>query len=175
VRRRPVASSIKQHATVAEVATSHRDREILLKKAVASGEKERVIKEFLKGLLSFLIAIAGVYLMWWISKSGGFSYWVGTISGLIIMAVGMAYAAEFVKKLISGDLTRGAWDAIKVSATKEWMKVFVAFVSMISGLCLMLTARRNSLLNEWLCCCVGIVLMAGGITYFWTQSKFRKG
>ena len=175
VRRRPDGSPTKWPATVAGLATAHPDEEIPLKKAVKARKRDHVLKEYLKGFLAFPVAITGVYLMWWSSKSDGFSYWFGTISGLVIMAVGMAYAVEFGKQLINGELTKGVGAAIKEIAMKEWMKVFIAFVSIISGVCLVATARRNLMLDEWMCYCIGIVLMAGGVNYFWIQSRFHKG
>lgn len=167
VRRQP-DSSEDRRPTIVELAKP-------LGATSAVVEMRRVIGECLKGIVAFPVAVAGVSLMWWSSKSEGFSYWLGTVSGLVIMAVGLAYVGEFIKQLIRGDLTKGAWAVIRRSAMKEWAKVFIASASMISGVCLVATARRNSFLDEWLCYCVGIVLMAGGITYFWMQSKFYSG
>jgi hypothetical protein len=112
--------------------------------------------------------------MSWGAKSEGFGYWLGTVSGLVIMAVGIAYAGEFLKQLINGELTKGVWASVKGAATKGWVRVFVASVLAISGVCIILSARRSSLLDEWICYFLGVVLAAGGVTFFWTQSKFHR-
>jgi len=54
---------------------------------------------------------------------------------------------------------------------KEWMKAFIAFTSIIGGVCVIATERRDFLLDEWMCYSIGTLLIAGGVTYFWTQTK----
>ena len=62
-------------------------------------------------------------------------------------------------------------------AMKEWMKVFLAFLSIITGLGLILTAweQADYYVPAWVLYCVGILVLTGGITFFWTRSKFYKG
>jgi hypothetical protein len=58
---------------------------------------------------------------------------------------------------------------------KEWMRVFLAFLSIGGGICLILTASDITYYFPiWVPYFTGIVLIAGGITYFWTRSKFYK-
>jgi hypothetical protein len=60
---------------------------------------------------------------------------------------------------------------------KEWMKVFLAFLSITAGLGLILTAwnQADYYVADWVLYCVGITMFTGGITFFWTRSKFYKG
>ena len=62
---------------------------------------------------------------------------------------------------------------------KEWMRAFLAFLSIGAGISFVLNASElANYLPEWMPHggdCIGIVLIAGGITYFWTRSKFYKG
>jgi hypothetical protein len=67
---------------------------------------------------------------------------------------------------------------------KEWTKVFLALVSIFGGLTLCIAGFIDSRtrfgqfdLNVYdvMDIFFGIVLTAGGITYFWTQSKLYKG
>jgi lipoprotein signal peptidase len=57
---------------------------------------------------------------------------------------------------------------------KEWMKVFLAMAAIVSGLIFVLTAERNYALYDWQAYAIGVVLIAGGATYFWTTSRFCK-
>jgi hypothetical protein len=77
-----------------------------LHQAVKAMIRERLAIEWGKGLLAYPVAIAGGVLMWWSSKSNGFVYWFGTISGLVILSVGMGYGGAFLKLLISGALPK---------------------------------------------------------------------
>jgi ABC-type uncharacterized transport system permease subunit len=54
------------------------------------------------------------------------------------------------------------------------MKVFLAIASIIAGVIFALTAKRNHDLGEGMAYGVGVVLIAGGSTYFWLQSSFHK-
>jgi hypothetical protein len=135
----------------------------------------RVLKEWLKGLLTFPIAITGAALGFSVVRSSGFTYWFGTISGLVIVSFGMAYGVEFIKLLINGNLTRATAVLIKRFEMKEFMRVFLAFFSIGAGICLILTADQSAYyFPVWVPYCLGIVLIAGGITYFWTRSRFYK-
>ena len=100
---------------------------------VADVMRELVIKECLKGLLGFPVAIAAGFLMSWSSQWSGSPYWIGTIAGLVIFCVALAYFVEFIKLLISGDATKVVAAAIKGRAMKEWMKVFLAFAATLGG------------------------------------------
>jgi hypothetical protein len=145
-------------------------------KELAVEIRKRVLKEWLKGLSAFPVGIAGAALGWWVTKSSGFAFWLGTISGLIIVCVSMAYAVDFIKLLIGGNLAKETAVLLKRFEMKEWMRVFLAFLSIGTGICFVLRAEDISYyLPEWIPYCIGIVLITGGITYFWTQSKFYKG
>src|ERR1700733_7479978 len=102
VRKKIGASRTEWHnAALGELTDSprHQDEELELDEELRNHLKavirKRITKEWTKGLLAFPVAIAGPYLMWWSSKLDGFPYWLGTLSGLVIMAVGMGYAREF--------------------------------------------------------------------------------
>jgi hypothetical protein len=129
---------------------------------------KNVAKEWAKGFLAFLVAIAGAILMWGSSRIAGFAYWFGTISGVVIMAVGMGYSREFFGLLIKGDLPKATSVVMKEYSMKEWVKVFSAFAAIFSGLCLTVYGYNK----DWIPISIGIVLMAGGVTYFWTRSRF---
>ncbi len=59
---------------------------------------------------------------------------------------------------------------------KEWKRVFLAFLSIGVGISVILTANQlDYYAPEWMCYFVGLILIAGGITFFWTRSKFYKG
>ena len=58
---------------------------------------------------------------------------------------------------------------VKEFTMKDWTKAFLAFLSICSGVCVLLTAWKPS--YYW----VGMILFAGGITFFLTRSKFYKG
>jgi hypothetical protein len=138
--------------------------------------RKRLAMEWGKGLLAYPVAIAGGVLMWWSSKSSGFSYWSGTISGLVILSVGMGYGGAFIKLLISGDLPKATVVELKDFEMKEWMKVFFAFLSIGGGVCFILTAGDIAFyLPIWVPYFIGIVLIAAGVTYFWTRSKLYRG
>ena len=114
---------------------------------------------------------------WWVSKLNGLAYWFGTISGLIIMSVGLAYALEFINLLMAGDLAKAVAVLMRGFRMKEWMKVFLAFLAITAGIGLALTAWNQAAyyVPEWVLYCVGIVLFTGGLTFFWTRTKFYKG
>jgi hypothetical protein len=189
VRKRADAPQAEQNpATDSKLASllSRIDEELELKrKESAAGVRKRVLREWLKGLLAFPVAIAGGFLMSWSSKSGGFAYWFGTISGLVMFCVGLAYAVGFIKLLISGDLPKATTVLMKGIEMKEWMKVFLALVSTLGGVTLSIAGFINGRHDRWgqfnldtydeMTILVGIILIAGGITYFWTRSKFYKG
>jgi hypothetical protein len=152
------------------------DGELRLNRLVKTAVRKRIIKEWAKGLLAFPVAIAGAALGWWVSKSNGFVYWFGTVSGLVIMSIGMAYAVGFIKLLITGDLPKATVVLMKGFEMKEWMRVFLAFLSIGAGICFVLRAEELTYyLAEWMPYCIGIILIAGGITYFWTRSKLYRG
>ena len=148
----------------------------LSERPVEAVMRELAIKECLKGIFGIPVAIAGGFLMAWSSKWSGFAYWSGTIAGLVIFCIALAYVVVFFKLLIRGDATKVVAAAIKGGAMKEWMKVFLAFASIGTGTCFILRAYELTYyLAEWMPYCIGIILIAGGITYFWTRSKFYKG
>ncbi len=92
------------------------------------------------------------------------------------MSFGMAYAVGFIKLLISGDLPKATAVLMRGFEMKEWMRVFLAFLSIGVGICFVLRAQELTYyLPEWMPYCIGVVLIAGGITYFWTRSKIYKG
>ena len=132
VRKRAVVPPTEQsNAHPAELTNSsgspdeelESNEDLRFKTLVSDLMSRRVVEEWLKGILAFPVAIAGVSLGWWVLKSNGFAYWFGTISGLVIMSFGMAYAVEFIKLLISGDLTKATSVLMKGFEMKEWMRV----------------------------------------------------
>ncbi|SRR6266567_3340426 len=152
------------------------DEELRLNRLVKAAVRKRITKEWAKGLLAFPVAIAGAVLGWSVSKSNGFVYWFGTVSSLVLMSFGMAYAVGFIKLLISGDLPKATAVLMRGFEMKEWMRVFLAFLSIGVGICFVLRAQELTYyLPEWMPYCIGVVLIAGGITYFWTRSKIYKG
>lgn len=64
---------------------------------------------------------------------------------------------------------------------KEWMKGFLAIVAVIAGTILVaenaevLAGRYSQDVWDVLRLTVGLVLLGGGATFFWTRSKFYKG
>ncbi len=66
---------------------------------------------------------------------------------------------------------------------KEWMRAFIAFVAVIAGALLVaenanIADYMQSLpqsINDLASAILGILLLGGGITYFWTRSRFYKG
>lgn len=180
VRKKAGAPHAEQNtSTDSKLASllSRIDEELELKMKVSAAEARKgVLKKWLTGLLAFPVAIAGGFLMWWVSKSDGFAYWFGTISGLVIFCIGLANALEFIKLLISRGLSKATTTLMKGFEMKEWMRVFLAFFSIGVGVCFVLRAEDLAYyLAEWMPYCIGIILIAGGITYFWTRSKLYKG
>jgi hypothetical protein len=63
-----------------------------------------------------------------------------------------------------------------MTAMKEWLKVFLAFLSIGVGIWFVSpTQQLTYYFPEWAPYVFGIVLIAGGFTFFWTRSKFYKG
>src|ERR1017187_3656942 len=152
------------------------DEELRLRRLVTAAVRESVAKEWVKGFLAIAAVIAGAFLCTWDSKTEGFAYWFIHISGLVVFCVGLALAVEFIKLLIGGALTKATVALVKGLEIKEWMRVFLAFLSIGAGICFALRAEELTYyLPEWMPYCIGIVLIAGGITYFWTRSKFYDG
>ncbi|HEY1806885.1 MAG TPA: hypothetical protein VGG45_20615 [Terracidiphilus sp.] len=144
--------------------------------AVRNEDEKYVAREWAKGILIPLIAIAGVSMIWRFSNSVGIRFWLGSAVFLVIMAVGFAYATEFIKLLIGGGLFKQTVSVVKEAAMKEWMKVFSAFLSVGAGVGVILTEDQlDYYAPEWVIYCIGVVLIAGGTTFFWTRSKFYKG
>jgi len=143
--------------------------------------RESVIKECLKGLIAFPLVIAGGSLVWWCSKLNGSIIWFAGITGLVIVAVGFSLAEGFIESLMNKNLAKGIGVLIRESAMKfqmkEWMKAFLGFLSITGGIGLVVTAweQADYYVPEWALYCVGILLFTGGVTYFWTRSKFHKG
>ncbi len=57
---------------------------------------------------------------------------------------------------------------------KERRRVFLAFLSMGVGITNLVLAAEgiDFYVPAWILCCVGIVLIAGAVTFFWTRSRF---
>jgi len=57
---------------------------------------------------------------------------------------------------------------------KEWMRVFLAFLSIGVGIINFVLAAEgiDYYVPAWVLCCVGIVLVAGAVTFFWTRCRF---
>lgn len=64
----------------------------------------------------------------------------------------------------------------KDSKMQEWKKGFLAFFAIIGGIALVVTAweQADYYVPAWILYCVGIVALTGGITFFWTRTKFYK-
>ena len=60
----------------------------------------------------------------------------------------------------------------------ELVKSFLAFISVITGVILIVFLFNGYNYNWYVialfCGILGVVLLAGGVTYFWTKSKFYK-
>lgn len=171
VRKTQISSTERQSVVPAELES---DEEIRLNQLVKAMVRERLAKEWAKGILAFPVAIAGGFLMSWSSKSSGFAYWLGTISGLVVFCIGLAYVVEFLKLLISGDLPKATTVLIKGFGMKEWMRVFLAFLSIGAGVLVFLAANQYYA-PEWVFYFISLLLIAGGITFFWTRSRFYRG
>jgi hypothetical protein len=183
VRKRAVAPPSNRRARVKPKASSTDNsmEEPPAKGTDAPTPLKPVIKEVLIGLLAFPLSILGGVLMWWSSRLGGFAYWLGTASGLVGVAFGLAYARLFIESLINGELPRRALAATKGRAVTERIKVFLATVSALAGLTLLVAGFVDSH-SRWSAfdpgvldvvgILAGITLMAGGITYFWTSGRF---
>jgi len=173
VRKTQVSPAERQSVVPAELESNE---DVRLKQLVKTMVRERLAKEWAKGILAFPVAIAGGFLMSWSSKSNGFAYWLGTISGLVIFCIGLAFVVEFLKLLISGDLPKATAVLIKGLGMKEWMRVFLAFLSIGAGMLIFLTANQlDYYAPEWVFYFISLLLIAGGITFFWTRSRFYKG
>jgi len=147
-----------------------------MKRLAAGTVKERVRKELIKGILALPVAVAGVFIIFWGSHSGHDISWIRGIIGFVIFAIGLGGFMEFLESLIVGELAKGVVAMMKEFVMKEWMKVFLGFISILAGICCVMNVRNlDYYFGEWVPYCIGIVLMAGGITFFWTRSKFYKG
>ncbi len=92
------------------------------------------------------------------------------------MAIGLTYAAEFFKLLIAGDLLKQTSGVVKETVVKEWMKVFLAFFVLGAGVSVIATVSQlDYFAPDWVIYGIGLILIAGGITFFWTRSRFYKG
>lgn len=58
-------------------------------------------------------------------------------------------------------------------ATEEWMKVFLAFLSAGAGICSIAFAVEGAdyYVSLWITWPVGLVLLAGSATFFWTRRR----
>jgi uncharacterized membrane protein len=58
----------------------------------------------------------------------------------------------------------------------ELVKSFLAFASVITGVLLIVFMFKGEFyyVDNWICGILGVALLAGGVTYFWTRSKFYK-
>jgi hypothetical protein len=56
---------------------------------------------------------------------------------------------------------------------KEWMKVFLAFLSAGTGICCIAFAVEGSdyYVSLWITWPIGLVLLAGSATFFWTRKN----
>jgi hypothetical protein len=155
---------------------SNPDEELRFKKEAPRAIKKNVAREWAKGVLIPLVAIAGVSMMWRFSQSDGITFWLASVGFLVLMAIGFAFATVFIKLLITGQLLKQTVGAVKEAVMEEWMRVFLAFLAIGAGICVVLTANQlDYYLPEWVLYCIALILIAGGITFFWTRSKFYKG
>ena len=152
------------------------DEELQFKLEALRATKKNVVREWAKGILIPLAAIASISLVWRFSHAVGTWFWLGSVVFLVIMAIGLAYATEFIKLLITGKLLKQTAEVVKEAAMKEWMKVFLAFLATGGGVSVLLTeGQLDYYVPEWVIYCVGLILIAGGITFFWTRSKLYSG
>jgi hypothetical protein len=152
------------------------DKELQFKKESSRAIKTNVAREWAKGVLIPLVAIAGVSMLWRFSESDGIRFWFASVVFLILMAIGFAFATEFIKSLVTGDLLKQTVVVVKEAVMKEWMRVFLAFLAIGAGISIVLTASQlDYYLPGWVLYCLALILIAGGITFFWTRSKFYKG
>jgi hypothetical protein len=152
------------------------EEESQLKKKAFGAIKKNVAREWAKGVLIPLAAIAGVSLMWPLSHAAGIWFWFGSAVFLVLLAIGFAYAAEFIKLLIAGDLLKQTVGVAKEAVMKEWMRVFLAFFAIGAGVGVILTVDKlDYYAPDWVFYGIGLTLIAGGITFFWTRSKFYRG
>jgi hypothetical protein len=58
----------------------------------------------------------------------------------------------------------------------ELVKSFIAFASVITGVILIVFLFNGNVyyVGALICGILGVALLAGGITYFWSRSKFYK-
>lgn len=149
--------------------------EELRKRGVETPTTGNLARKWLKGALATLIAIVGVLVVRWGSVAHGLRFWLGSAVGLAVMATGFVYGSEFLKSLLAGELSKETLNALKDTVMKEWMKVFLAFLSIGAGTSVIVTADQlDYYVPEWVLYCIGLILIAGGITFFWTRSKFYK-
>ncbi len=157
------------------------DDDMETKQQTASIVRESVLKDCLKGLTALFLVIAGGSLVWWCSTLQGVIVWFVGIIGLVIFAVGSSIAEGFIESLIDKNLANALAALIKEGAMKiwmkEWVKAFMGFLSITSGVALIVTAWENAnyYVSAWALYCVGILLITSGVTFFWTRSKFYKG
>jgi hypothetical protein len=68
-------------------------------------------------------------------------------------------------------------DWMKAFLAKDWVKVFLAFVAlMVGAICLIAVAIRffYDFLSGVVAVVAGVLLLAGGATYFWMNSRIYK-
>lgn len=173
VERRNVTSA--KHFSAYEDAELESDEDLRVRRTVTGMILKQVAKKWAKGILAALTAVAGAFLCTWDSRPEGFVYWSIHIAGLVVFCFGLAYSVEFIKLLLSGTLPKATIELMKRLEIREWLKVFVALIAIGAGTSLILKSRDIAYyVPEWIPYCLGIVSIAGGLTYFWTRSRLYK-
>lgn len=174
VRKKNIAPNADRAAEPADSPIP--DEELQFKTEALRAAKINVAKEWAKGVLIPLVAIAGISLGWRFSQAVGVWFWFGSVVFLVLMAIGLTYAAEFFKLLIAGDLLKQTAGVVKETVVQEWMKVFLAFFVLGAGVSVIATVSQlDYFAPDWVFYGIGLILIAGGITFFWTRSRFYKG
>lgn len=57
---------------------------------------------------------------------------------------------------------------------KEWVKVFLAFLAIVTGLYCVAELFIQGMYFFWFGGIIGVILLAGGATYFWTRTNLYK-
>jgi hypothetical protein len=63
---------------------------------------------------------------------------------------------------------------MKVFLSKDWVKVFLAFAALMVGALCLFCAHYFLPLAHFGLYCLSVLLLAGGCTYFWMNSRFYK-
>ncbi|HEV2133388.1 MAG TPA: hypothetical protein VGR47_03925 [Terracidiphilus sp.] len=154
-----------------------RDEALERQKLVTAMVRESLIKKCYKGMLALCLVLGSVLLGYWFTSHWrGPFMWTGLVLCLIALSIGIANLHTFFESLARGEITSGFAFVMKSFVMQEWMKVFLAFLSIILGMTLIVTAWEGAVyyIPHWVLYGGGILFLSGGFTFFWTRSRFYR-